>query len=62
MALFWNYDAELLIGQVCYKQQANIYNYVHGYLVAKPEETEESQSHAETAGPTYSYHPLIKEG
>ena len=62
MTLLRNYDAELLIGQVNYKQQANIYNYVHGYLAAKPEETEESHSHAETAGPRYLYHPLIKEG
>ena len=62
MTLLRNYDAELLIGQVSYKQQANIYNYLHGYLAAKPEETEESQSHAETARPRYLYHPLIKEG
>lgn len=36
-----NYDAELLIGQVSYKQRANIYNYVHGYLALQRVETEE---------------------
>ena len=41
MTLVQNYDAELLIGQVSYKQRANIYNYIHGYLAANPNETDE---------------------
>ena len=38
MTLLQNYDAEL---QVSYKQRADIYNYVHGYLTAQQLEAEE---------------------
>lgn len=37
VTLLQNYDAELLIGQVSYKQRANIYNYIHGYFAAQVE-------------------------
>ena len=37
MTLLRNYDAQLLIGQVSYKQQATIYNYIHGYMSSQEE-------------------------
>ena len=41
MTLLQKYDAELLIGQVSYKQRADIYNFVHGYHAAQHLEADE---------------------
>ena len=42
MPFLQNYDVELLIGQVSYKQRADIYNHVHGYLVTQLETEEDN--------------------
>ena len=31
MSILCKLDAEILIGQMSYKQRADIYNYIHGY-------------------------------
>lgn len=35
LQLLWRFDTELLIGQISYKQRAEIYNATHGYESAK---------------------------
>ncbi len=59
VTLLQNYDAELLIGQVSYKQRANIYNYVHGYLAAKPVETEEDDLSIESPLESDTRYPRV---
>jgi len=44
VTLLQNYDAELLIGQVSYKQRANIYNYNHGYYAVQVEAEDDASS------------------
>ena len=46
MRFLKSYNADLLIGQVSYKQRADIYNYFHGYssLSELPEATKEAES------------------
>lgn len=48
MKFLQTYNAELLIGQVSYKQRADIYNYVHGYLPTKAVEAEGSNLSSES--------------
>ena len=44
VTLLQNYDVELLIRQVSYKQRANIYNYNHGYYVVQVEAEDDASS------------------
>ena len=47
------FDAELLIGQVSYKQKAEIYNVSHGYDTAKKEHKNQSLKSSDNESTVY---------
>ena len=59
LSMLQKFDAELLIGQVSYKQKAEIYNVSHGYDTAKKEHKNQSLKSSDNESTVHEHQQMF---